>query len=345
MEEGMTYAKAGVDIDRESLAIRALAERLRATLALRKGRAGESLLGTGHFAALVKLDDTRVLALSADGVGTKILVARAMQKYDTIGIDLVAMNANDIICVGAEPLVLLDYLAVEEPDPEITAQIAEGLARGAELAGISIPGGELATLPEIVEGFDLAGLILGIVETERIITGERVEPGDVVIGLESSGIHSNGLTLARKVILEHYRIDEEIFPGRTAGEELLEPTKIYVREVLECIARAEVHGLANITGGGLANLTRITKHGFYLDNLPEPPRIFGLIQELGRVPEREMYRTFNMGVGFCIVTSEEESEKVVEICRRHGTNASVIGRVVAGENVVKIKGKDFALSY
>ncbi|NOZ59733.1 MAG: phosphoribosylformylglycinamidine cyclo-ligase [Euryarchaeota archaeon] len=341
----MTYAKAGVDIDKESLAIRALAEQLKATLALRRGRAGESLLGVGHFAALVKLDERRALALSADGVGTKILVARAMEKYDTIGIDLVAMNANDIICVGAEPLVLLDYLAVEDPDPGITAEIAKGLAKGAELAGISIPGGELATLPEMVRGFDLAGLIIGMVEMERIVTGEKVAPGDVVVGLESSGIHSNGLTLARKVILEHYGIDDEIFPGRKAGEELLEPTKIYVREVLRCLEEVDVHGLANITGGGLANLTRITRHGYYLDALPEPPRIFKLVQELGRVPEQEMYRTFNMGVGFCIVVSEEQGERVVEICRRFGTRARVIGRVVEGENVVRIAGKSFTLRY
>jgi phosphoribosylformylglycinamidine cyclo-ligase len=345
MEEGMTYAKAGVDIDKESLAIRAIAEHLKGTLRLRQGKAGESLLGVGHFAGLVKLDEKRALALSADGVGTKILVARAMNKYDTIGIDLVAMNANDVICVGAEPLVLLDYLAIDEPDPSITGEIAKGLAKGAEMANISIPGGELATLPEMVKGFDLAGLIVGMVEMDKIITGEKVAPGDVVIGLESSGIHSNGLTLARKVILEHYSIDEEIFPGRTAGEELLEPTKIYVREVMRCLAEADVHGLANITGGGLANLTRITRHGYYLDALPEPPRIFQLIQELGKVPEHEMYRTFNMGVGFCIVTSEEESEKIIDICKRHSTRAQVIGRVVEGENVVKIADKSFTLRY
>ncbi|WP_456473915.1 phosphoribosylformylglycinamidine cyclo-ligase [Candidatus Pyrohabitans sp.] len=345
MEEEMTYAKAGVDIDRESLAIRAIAEQLKATLSLRRGKVGESLLGVGHFAGLVKLDEKRALALSADGVGTKILVARAMEKYDTIGIDLIAMNANDVICVGAEPLVMLDYLAIDEPDPKITGEIARGLAKGAEIAGISIPGGELATLPEMVKGFDLAGLIVGIVEMDKIITGEKVAPGDVVIGLESSGIHSNGLTLARKVILEHYGIEDEIFPGRKAGEELLEPTKIYVREVLEALEKAEVHGLANITGGGLGNLTRITGHGYYIDALPEPQRIFGLIQELAHVPEHEMYRTFNMGVGFCIITSEEESGKIIDICRRHSTRAQVIGRVVEGENVVRIEGKDFTLGY
>ncbi len=340
----MTYAKAGVDIDKEALAIKALAEQIKPTLNFRKGKAGESLLGVGHFAALITLDSKRALALSADGVGTKILVARAMDKYDTIGIDLIAMNANDVICVGAEPLVLVDYIAIEEPDERIMGEIGKGLAKGAEMAGVSIVGGETATLPEMVKGFDIAGLILGMVEKDKIVTGEKILPGDVVIGLESSGIHSNGLTLARKVIFSNYDPEDEIFPGRKAGEELLEPTKIYVPEVLESLAGAEVKGLANITGGGLGNLARITEYGFLLDNLPEPQRIFNLIQELGNVTEKEMYRTFNMGVGFCIVAGEEEAEKIVEICRRQGTEAQVIGRVVE-EKGVAIDGKDFVLGY
>ncbi len=340
----MTYAKAGVDIDREALAIRALAGEIKHTLNFRKGKAGESLLGVGHFAALISLDAERTLALSADGVGTKILVAEAMQKYDTIGIDLIAMNANDVICVGAEPMVLVDYIAIEEPDENIMEEIGRGMAKGAETAGISIVGGETATLPEIVKGFDIAGLILGFVDRKKIVTGKSISLGDVVIGLASSGIHSNGLTLARKVIFPEYKPEDEIFPGRKAGEELLEPTRIYVREVLECLACVNVKGIANITGGGLGNLARITDYGFILDNLPEPQRIFKLIQELGNVPENEMYRTFNMGIGLCIVAGREDAEKIVEICKKHGTEAKIIGSVVK-EKGVAIKGRDFVLGY
>ncbi len=338
----MTYAKAGVNIDKEALAIRALAGEIKHTLDFRKGKAGESLLGVGHFAALISLDAERTLALSADGVGTKILVAEAMQRYDTIGIDLIAMNANDVICVGAEPMVLVDYIAIDEPDENIMEEIGKGLVKGAKTAGISIVGGETATLPEIVKGFDIAGLILGFVDRDKIVTGKSISPGDVVIGLASSGIHSNGLTLARKVIFSEYKPEDEIFPGRKAGEELLEPTRIYVREVLECLAGADVRGLANITGGGLGNLARITDYGFLLDNLPEPHRIFKLIQELGNVPENEMYRTFNMGIGLCIVAGREDAEKIIGICKKYHTEAKIIGSVVR-EKGVAIKGKDFVL--
>jgi len=340
----MTYAKAGVDIDKESLAIKALGEKLKKTLDFRKGRAGESLLSQGHFASLVSLDGERALALSADGVGTKLLVAQALNRYDTVGMDLIAMNANDVICAGAEPLVLVDYIAMEEPDEEVMAQLGEGLARGAEKAGVAIVGGESATLPEMVRGFDLAGLIVGLVDKKDIISGQNIAPGDIVIGLESSGIHSNGLTLARKLIFSHYQLEDEIFPGRKAGEELLEPTKIYVREVLDCLGKVEVKGLANITGGGLENLARITTYGFEIHSLPEPPEIFTLVQELGKVREREMFRTFNMGIGFCVVVGEEEAGRVIEICRSHGTGATEIGRVVEGGGV-SIEGKDFALGH
>ncbi len=334
--EQMTYAKAGVDIDKESRAIKALAMELLPTLALRKGKIGESLLNIGHFAALISLGDKKALALSADGVGTKILVAKALEKYDTLGIDLIAMNVNDIICVGAEPLALVDYIAIDKPDEKIMSELGRGLAEGARIAGISIVGGETATIPEIVRGFDIAGLCLGIVDTDRIITGKDIEPGDVVVGLRSSGIHSNGLTLARKVIFSEYAPEDEIFPGRKAAEELLEPTRIYVKEVLSCVKKGVVKGLAHITGGGLGNLARITQYGFYLDNLPEPQPIFRLIQELGNVPEAEMYRTFNMGVGFCIVCSPENANEVIKLCS--GAEPKIVGRVME-ERGVRIEGR------
>ncbi len=344
MSEAWTYARAGVDVDKKSLALEALVTQVSRTLKLRRGKTGEALTGIGHYAGMIKIGAGKALALSTDGVGTKLLVAKAMNKYDTVGIDLVAMNANDIICVGAEPLTMLDYIAIDHPEPNLLAEIGKGLAKGAQQAGISICGGETAVVPELVRGFDLAGMIVGIVETKRIITGEKIKVGDVVVGLESSGVHSNGLTLARKVLLSKYSINDKIFGGKTVGEELLEPTKIYVREVMELIKKVEVKGLANITGGGFGNLYRITKHGFLLDSLPEPQEVFKTIQRSGNVSDEEMHRTFNMGVGFCAVVSEDDVENTIKICRKHGTKAFEIGRVVR-ERGVRISGKNFVLKY
>lgn len=338
---GMTYAKAGVDIDKKSLAIKSLVSQLGKTLRFRK-KVGENLSKIGHFSGLIRLEDARALAVSTDGVGTKILVAQALGKYDTIGIDLVAMNVNDIICVGAEPLTMVDYIAIDDPDPETTREIGRGLAKGARIANISICGGEIAVIPEIVKGFDLVGLAVGIVDIDRIITGEKIKLGDAVIGLESSGIHSNGLTLARKILLKKHGINEKLFGKRTVGEELLVPTKIYVREVMEVIKKVEVKGLANITGGGLGNLYRLTKYGFLIDSLPEPQEIFKVIQKEGGVSEREMYRTFNMGIGFCVVAPQEDARKIIKICRKNGTKAFIIGRVVKDRGV---KIKNFVLGY
>lgn len=338
---GMTYAKAGVDIDKKSLAVESLVSQLNKTLHFRK-KIGESLSKIGHFSGLIRLDSSKALAVSTDGVGTKILVAQALGKYDTIGIDLVAMNVNDLICVGAEPLTMVDYIAIDDPDPEITREIGKGLAEGARIANISICGGEIAVLPEIVDGFDLVGLAVGIVDIKKIITGEKIKPGDVVVGLESSGIHSNGLTLARKVLLKKHNINERLFGKRTMGEELLVPTKIYVREIMEVIKKIKVKGLANITGGGLGNLYRITKYGFLIDSLPELQNIFRTIQEEGEVSDKEMYRTFNMGIGFCIVVAENDAQRVIRICRKNGTKAFIIGKVVR-EKGVRIK--NFVLEY
>ncbi|NOZ76861.1 MAG: phosphoribosylformylglycinamidine cyclo-ligase [Euryarchaeota archaeon] len=340
----MTYARAGVDMDLESLAIKALASSLKGCLRNRDGRPGEVMAKIGHFSSLIRVGDDLALALGADGVGTKIILAHQMGKYDTIGIDLIAMNANDIICIGAEPLALLDYLAVERPDPEVTAEIGRGLARGAEMAGITIPGGELATVPEVVRGMDLAGVIVGMLRPSEAITGEDIRPGHAVVGLESSGVHCNGLTLARKVLLGEYDIDEKVFGERSVGEELLEPTRIYVKEVLDVIKNVEVKGLANITGGGLGNLDRLTGYGFEIDSLPEPQEVFTEIQRLGNVPEKEMYRTFNMGVGFCIVVDEKDVQRVIDICESHRTRAFRLGKVV-DEKGVKLKEKGFVLNY
>ncbi len=332
----MSYVKSGVNIRKENSAIRAIVAEVGKTLRFRRGKFGESLSRIGHFSGLIKISDELALALSCDGVGTKIMVADAMRKYDTIGIDLVAMNANDILCVGAEPVALLDYLAMAKPDPKVTRAIGKGLCRGAEIAGISIVGGELATVPDLVNGLDLVGMIIGSVPIDEIIMGDDVSVGDVVIGLESTGIHSNGLTLARRVLLAEYDIHDEVFDGRSVGKELLEPTHIYVKEVLGLMENIEVKGLANITGGGLDNLLRITSHGYTIDFLPEPQPVFREIQRLGGISDEEMYRTFNMGVGFAVVVGRKDVNDAIRILGRLGTEAWAIGRVTK-ENGVRIK--------
>ena len=337
-----TYAKAGVDVSKEKKTYKKIGEILKETLRLRDGKFGQVLSEIGHYAGLVDIGGGKALALHSDGVGTKVLIAEMMNRYDTIGIDCIAMNVNDLICIGAEPVALLDYQAVEKLGDHVN-EIAKGLAKGAKESDIAIVGGETALMPDVMRGFDLSAMSMGVVQRDSVITGKKIKPGDVVIGLESSGIHSNGLTLARKLLLSEYKIDQEIPElGRTVGEELLEPTKIYVKPVLEIVESCEVHGLANITGGAFSKLMRlgdIAGVGFSLDRMPDPMPIFKLIQKLGNVSNREMYRTFNMGVGFCVISPKSESEKVMEICRKHKTKAWIIGKAIP-EKKVLVKGID-----
>jgi phosphoribosylformylglycinamidine cyclo-ligase len=239
-------------------------------------------------------------------------------------------------------LSLVDYVAFESVDPVVAEDIGRGLMEGARQAEVSVSGGEIATLPEIIKGVDLAGTGVGIVDIESIVTGENIGMGDVVIGLESSGVHSNGLTLARKVLLDHYNLNEMIFGEKTVGEELLEPTKIYVKEVMKLLKEIEVRGLANITGGGLGNLSRITDLGFSITDLPEPNEVFQMIQRLENISDQEMYRTFNMGLGFCVVVKDDDVEKALKICAKQGTKGYIIGTVVK-ESGVRVK--DFVLTY
>lgn len=266
------------------------------------------------------------IAMTTDGVGSKILVANAMRKWDTIGIDCIAMNVNDLLAIGAEPLAFVDYLAVERVDPEVSEQIAIGLQKGAEISNMSIVGGETASLPEIIRGFDLAGTAIGYVKKDRIVTGEKIRLGDVVVGVPSTGLHSNGYTLARKIIERSGYTYFDKMPGdsRSIGEVLLTPTRIYI-EVLELLERCEVHGLAHITGSGLLKLHRITDLGFEITDPLEPQPIFRFLQKLGDVEDAEMYRTFNMGMGFVAVLPEEYAE---EACRIMGPGSKVIGRMV-----------------
>jgi len=328
MPEEMTYAKAGISIEREELAIKRIKNIIEKTSKFRKGKVGEVMQSIGSYANLIDLGNF-ALAICMDGIGSKILVAQELDKYDTIGIDLVAMNVNDLICIGAEPIAMVDYIAVKRIHPEIVKEISLGIYEGAKEADIAIVGGETATLPEIItgideKGFDLAGTAVGIVDKDKAISGEKIKVGDIVLGFKSSGIHSNGLTLARKVLPKNMWID------------LLTPTEIYVKRVLELINSYEVHGLAHITGGGLRNLFRITDLGFHLDNMPKPQMIFKKIHEGGNVSDKEMYKTFNMGIGFYSIVDEKDSEDII---KRFGDEWKIrkIGRVVEEPGVRIVK--------
>jgi phosphoribosylformylglycinamidine cyclo-ligase len=273
--------------------------------------------------------------MSTDTVGTKMVVAEQLGRFDTIGIDCVAMNANDIVCVGSEPLAMLDFVLCGETDPETFAALGEGLARGAELAGIEITGGEVAQIGEIVSGHELGGTCVGTVALDAIVTGAEIEDGDPVIGLPSSGLHSNGYTLARKALAGVPYDDERL--GRPLGDVLLAPTEIYVRPVLELLrSPVDVRGLAHITGGGLGNLLRLAGDvGFEIDNpLPVPP-IFELIRELGEVSDSEMDEVFNMGCGFCCVVAAADEGAALDLLREAYPEAKRVGSAVAGLGAVR----------
>lgn len=255
-EEGWTYAKSGVDLARVKKAHRDIARLLSSTFKLREGKVGKVLSSIGHYAGLIDVGGGLALALHADGVGTKVLVAQLMDRYDTVGIDCVAMNVNDLVCIGAEPIALVDYLVVERAEEDMIAEIMEGLVKGAELAEVAIVGGETAVMPDVIKGevegkgFDLAALSIGVVDRRFILTGSELRPGDVIVGVESNGIHSNGLTLARKVLLQDRSVYDSLPELECSiGEELLKPTFIYVKPTLKALKSLELHAIAHITGG------------------------------------------------------------------------------------------------
>jgi phosphoribosylformylglycinamidine cyclo-ligase len=325
---GSAYARAGVDQSGAGSAVRALVEVL---AGIETGRPSRAALASGHYANVLRLDDTRGLALSCDGVGTKVIVAERLGRLDTVGIDCIAMNVNDVICVGADPIAVLDYVAVESADPDALRQIARGLRAGAEAAGVEIPGGELAVMPELIRGhpsprgFDLLGFCVGLVDLDAIVTGAGIEVGDAVVGIPSSGVHSNGLTLARRAL------------GDT-DERLLEPTVIYVRAVRELLASpVGVRGLAHITGDGFLNLLRLEAGVGYLIDRPLPvPVVFEEIAERGGVEPAEMCEVFNMGCGFCCVVPADEAGAAVELLSRRHPGTAVIGQATTAAGVVEL---------
>ncbi|VVB98779.1 Phosphoribosylformylglycinamidine cyclo-ligase [uncultured archaeon] len=326
-----TYSSAGVDVKKVKGIHKAINDAIFSDLP------SFVLPIKGHYAGLFRVGEN-TLAMHCDGVGTKVMVADAMGKYDTVGIDCVAMNANDIICLGAKPLVLVDNLLLAHEDDKLVSEILRGLKEGAKQAGCAIIGGETAIMPDMITGgkkpFDLSATMVGVVEGEPL-TGAKMKPGDAIVGLESSGIHSNGYTLARKLL-----------DTKKWGKEMLAPTKIYVKCVREMLDFCEIHGLAHITGGAFSKLMRIgayAKVGFVLDSMPQTT---GVMAELERqmANDYEFYRTFNAGVGMCVVCERTCAGPVIEIARRHGIKAQIIGSIVKEEDVVlKKNGKKISL--
>ena len=294
----------------------------------------------GYFANVIDLGNGEGIAFGTDGVGTKMLVAELLGQYDTIGIDCVAMNVNDVICVGARPVSMVDYIACSHTESKIFSQLGQGLAEGARQAGISISGGEISQIKEIISGIDLIGACIGHVSLGKVNTGKEIKPGNLIVGLASSGVHSNGLTLARRVLLgedleeQKTRInDYEEFLGQTLGEALLEPTRIYVKPVMEMLeSDIALKAMVHITSGGFCNLNRVECDNirFVVDTLQQVPEVFNLIQDRGGINEAEMFEVFNMGTGFClIVESAQEVDAITEICRGNDLACQVIGRVEA----------------
>jgi len=341
------YAAAGVDTDQADRGVRALVDVL---AGIEPGRASLTVALPGHYASVLRIAPGLGIALATDSVGSKGILAEQTGRFDTIGIDCVAMNVNDLICVGAQPLALLDYLAVERAEPAQLREIAIGLRIGAEAAGVEIPGGEVCQLPEVIRGhpspygFDLVGSAFGTVALDRIVDGRACTPGDALIGLPASGVHANGLTLARRALLQQGGLALDSAPppldGATIADTLLEPTVIYVRAILELLAsEIEVRGLAHITGGGLLNLLRLDDQiGFEISSpLPAPP-IFTLIAELGQVPTAEMWEVFNMGCGFCVVVAENDSSRAVKLLAAHHPGTAAIGAITDRAGRLSVPG-------
>ncbi|MFP9190420.1 phosphoribosylformylglycinamidine cyclo-ligase [Natrialbaceae archaeon A-CW1-1] len=314
----LTYADTGVDIDASEDATAALLE----------------AFGSGlktEYAGLLDIGD-RYLALATDGVGTKLLVAEAIEDFSTIGIDCIAMNVNDLVAAGVEPVAFVDYLAIDEPDDDLTAEIGEGLAVGLEEANLTLLGGETAVMPEVITGFDLAGTCAGLALKGEILK-EEAAVGDVLVGFPSNGVHSNGLTLAREAVTRNHDYDDTfpLNPEVTIGQELLRPTRLYT-DLLEPMRRHDVQAAAHITGGGWTNLLRMGERTYVIDN-PHPIQpIFEFIAEEGNVSDEEMHRTFNMGTGFIVALEEADAETLLE-----ETDGAIIGHVEEGSSV-EIRG-------
>lgn len=335
-----SYKKAGVNIEAGYEAVSRMKKHVQKTM--RK----EVLGGLGSFGGLFDLSSFQykesVLVSGTDGVGTKLMLAFMMDKHDTIGIDAVAMCVNDIVVQGAEPIFFLDYIACGKAEPEKIEQIVKGVSEGCVQAGCALIGGETAEMPGMYgdEEYDLAGFSVGVAEKSNLLTGEKVQDGDVLIGLASNGIHSNGYSLVRYVLLEENKLDlHETYEGfdQPLGEVLLTPTRIYVKSLLEAMKKHTIHGLAHVTGGGFyENIPRMLPEGLGAEvekGTWNVPRIFRFIQEKGNIPEDELYNVFNMGIGMVCAVPQEEVEPLMNLFRELGETPAVIGKVVKGEGI------------
>lgn len=329
-----SYENAGVNLEAGYEVVRRIKQHVASTA--RPGSMG----GIGSFGGMFDLSSLGVkepvLVSGTDGVGTKLKIAFAMDKHDTVGIDAVAMCVNDVLAQGAEPLIFLDYVAVGHNEPAKIEAIVAGVAEGCRQAGCALVGGETAEMPGMYEGgeYDIAGFTTGVVEKSRLIDGSKVSVGDVLVGIASTGVHSNGFSLVRKIVADSGLSFTDSIPefgGRTLGEVLLTPTKIYVKQVLDVIRNCDVHGICHITGGGFdENIPRVLHEGQGLeiregswDILP----VFRMLEKWGGVPHREMFNIFNMGIGMVIVLDASEARKAISILESHGEKASVIGTV------------------
>ena len=337
----ISYEKAGVNLEAGYDVVRRIKKHVASTA--RPGSMG----GIGSFGGMFDLASLGyrepVLVSGTDGVGTKLKIAFAMDKHDTVGIDAVAMCVNDVLAQGAEPLVFLDYIAVGHNEPAKVEAIVAGVAEGCRQAGCALVGGETAEMPGMYEGgeYDIAGFTVGCVEKSRLIDGSKVKVGDVLVGIASTGVHSNGFSLVRKVVadnsLDLFSSYEEL-EGRTLGEALICPTRIYVKQVLDVIRNVDVHGVAHITGGGFdENIPRILKDGMGLDIREgswEILPVFRLLEKYGKIPHREMFNIFNMGIGMVLALNAADADKAIAILSSHGEKASVIGCITDSGKVM-----------
>ncbi|OGW39151.1 MAG: phosphoribosylformylglycinamidine cyclo-ligase [Nitrospirae bacterium RBG_13_39_12] len=342
MSSKLTYKKAGVDIDEGERFVNLISPIARKTFR------PEVLTNIGSFSALFKLDVKRfrrpVLVSGTDGVGTKLKIAFMMDKHDTVGIDLVAMCVNDILTSGAEPLFFLDYFATGKLRPEKAAEVIRGIAAGCKEAGCSLVGGETAEMPGFYseDEYDLSGFAVGIVDKNKIIDGSKIKEGDVIIGILSNGLHSNGYSLVRKLFFDLRKMDVNAYLpdlGTTLGKELLKPTRIYVEAFMDLRDSIRIKGMAHITGGGIpGNLSRILPKGVCANikrGAWPVPNIFNLIENIGNVPEEDMKKTFNMGIGYVMVVSRISAGKAISLLKKSGYNAFIIGNIVKGGKGVK----------
>lgn len=329
-----SYENAGVNLEAGYEVVRRIKQHVSSTQ-----RAG-SMGNIGSFGGMFDLASLGikepVLVSGTDGVGTKLKIAFAMDKHDTVGIDAVAMCVNDVLAQGAEPLFFLDYVAVGKNEPAKVEAIVAGVAEGCRQAGCALVGGETAEMPGMYEGgeYDIAGFTTGVVEKSKLIDGSKVKVGDVLVGIASTGVHSNGFSLVRKIVLDgghHYSEKVEELGGKTLGEVLLTPTRIYVKQVLDVIRNCDVHGICHVTGGGFdENLPRVLREGQGVEVKEgswEILPVFQVLEKWGGVPHREMFNIYNMGIGMVVVLDESEAQKAIDILASHGDKATVIGRV------------------